>query len=217
LLALLAACKTVGPDPNRAIAPTAAKPAEGALVATGPNLPPVGAKWTFSTDGSQVAFERLPNGTLGGRAVAKLQGADGEVSQFDLATANWVATMDRSGNKPRSADPDSGNSNWPMFAGKEWTAVATYHDHTQNRAWAGRTTYWKVEAEEEVAVPAGTFKTLRLQSQPGRGDGTLTTLWYAPDIGLNVKRHNQRTSSHYRGASDRRERVLVSYEPPPAR
>ena len=207
----LAACKTTGPDPNRAIAPTATEPPPGALVAEAWTKPPVGAKWVFSTDGEVSTSERLPDGTHGGRRVLRIAGSDGGMNLFDPDTGNWIATLDDRGIELRSAAPDIGDNNWPLFAGKTWTAEFTYRNRDPSFTIDGMTTFWRVEAEEEVTVPAGTFKTLRLQSRPGHRNAVLITRWYAPELGLNVKRHYQRTNRHYRGASDVFERVLVSY------
>ena len=72
-----------------------------------------------------------------------------------------------------------------------------------------------MEAEETVTVPAGTFKTLRIQSAPGKYNGWIITRWYAPELGLTVKRHSQRTSEHRLGSSEVFERVVTAVELPP--
>lgn len=212
----LAGCKTTGPDPNRTIAPAAIQPAAGALVAESWKKPPVGAKWTVSIDGEVSTNERLSDGTYQGRDVVRVSTADNGLALFDPDTGNWIATLDDRGIELRSATPDSGDNAWPLFAGKEWTAEFTYRNQDPSFTIDGMTTFWQVEAEEQVTVPAGTFKTLRLQSRPGHRNAVLITRWYAPELGLNVKRHHQRTNRHYRGASDVVERVLVSYSMPEA-
>ena len=55
---------------------------------------------------------------------------------------------------------------------------------------------------------------MRIQSGPGKGVGFKETHWYAPELGITVKRKYERTSNHYRGGGGARETVLVSFKRP---
>jgi hypothetical protein len=47
---------------------------------------------------------------------------------------------------------------------------------------------WTVAARETITVPAGTFETLRLDREPIENSVHVETRWFAPSIGLIVKR-----------------------------
>lgn len=74
---------------------------------------------------------------------------------------------------------------WPLEVGKEGKSTAVLRRASGDaRLKAGITVdvTWAVEAEEEVAVPAGTFRTLRIIVRlTGPGYKGSNTLWYAPE------------------------------------
>jgi hypothetical protein len=112
------------------------------------------------------------------------------------------------------ADPGSG----PVEIGEDWITLGpwTGEDPLPLPLEPGRTTSdttaagWRVEAEEEVEVPAGTFRSLRCAL---RTRESVSVLWIAPEVGV-IK--------EVQGTPDRRpeiERVLVdwSFRPRPPR
>jgi hypothetical protein len=131
---------------------------------------------------------------------------------YDKRTGNWIATV-RDGKERFSVSPDSGTFSWPLWVGKSWLATFAYYDRVRGRSWSPVDTWWKVTAYEDVTVPAGTFKALRLESSPGTNNATQETLWYAPDARLVVKRIYERTSGHYLGYG-KFTTELVRYERP---
>lgn len=162
-------------------------------------FPAPGTKWVIrSTDhtGAETTatITALGDGTYEGKPVYRV--SDGvDVLVFDKATHSWVATL--RGDKERfSASPHDGSGSSPLWVGKTWPASFTYYDRERGRSFSGVTLWWKVAAHEDVTVPAGTFKALRLE---GSNPFSSTTLWYAPSIKLIVKRVFERQSSHYLG------------------
>jgi CHAT domain-containing protein len=69
---------------------------------------------------------------------------------------------------------------------------------------------WRVEAYEDVTVPAGTFRAFRLT---GRNPANFTTLWYAADLKIIVKESHERLGRHHLGPG-KTVHELVQYAPP---
>jgi hypothetical protein len=88
---------------------------------------------------------------------------------------------------------------WPLEVGRRWTATYAAEDPTRKQKWDRVQEHWAVTAYEDVTVPAGTFKTFRLESTPGEGSGVRKILWYAPEINLFVKRQSERGPRHFLG------------------
>jgi len=132
-----------------------------------------------------------------GRAVFGISnGVD--LQLFDKTTRNWIATL-RNGEERSSARPDGGEFLWPLWVGKSWTATFGFYNHEAGRNWSSVQNRWKVTAYEDITVPAGTFKTLRIESSPGINSAAKRTVWYSPEHGLIVKRIYERTNDHYLG------------------
>ncbi len=134
------------------------------------------------------------------------------VRVFDKATGNWLATL-RDGKERFAAAPDDGTFSWPLWVGKSWMASYTYYDRERGRSWDPVVSWWKVAAYEDVIVPAGMFKALRLESSPGTNNSTRTTSWYSPEARIVIKRIYERTADHYLG-SGKFTTELVRYERP---
>jgi hypothetical protein len=85
---------------------------------------------------------------------------------------------------------------FPLRVGDAYSFVHEYHRKSDEQVW-GRTHYdMKVVGWEDVTVPAGTFRALRIEGiGVGRGmRGTQarpfehrTTIWYAPEVNRKVK------------------------------
>lgn len=178
-------------------------------------FPTPGTKWvtrTVNQDGaaSTTAFTVLEEDLYEGKPVYRIQfGRD--ISIYDKATRNWIVTL-RDRTERFKASPDDGTFFWPLWVGKWWRASYTYYNHVQGRSWSPVEFTWEVKAYEEVKVPAGTFKAFRIESSPGRNAATFTTLWYAPEIKLIVKRISERTSDHYLGPG-KSLTELIEYRP----
>ncbi len=119
------------------------------------------------------------------------------VALHDPASFGMLATLDRSGKPQLSFDPPV-NYPWPLEVGKTWST-----NHTVTVYASGSTRPFrivgKVEAQENITVPAGTFKTYCLRWVNDMGE--IETRWIGPGDGIaTVRRHVERPATHPRGA-----------------
>jgi hypothetical protein len=91
--------------------------------------------------------------------------------------------------------------------GKSWTNTFRYTNHQRGRT-VNVVGVWRVEAYEDITVPAGTFRVFRVSYRDGATD---VIHWWSPELGISVKEHHQRTEQHAGGAGTR-ERELVSHD-----
>ena len=159
-------------------------------------FPPPATRWISrsvdQTGGSYlVTYTVLDPGSFQGRPGFRVADNVG-VQFFDRASRNWFATVVRE--KERSgATPHHGSLAWPLEVGKSWSAVYQFRDNLRNLRFNRIQTAWRVAAEEDVTVPAGTFEALRLE---GGNVGNAWTLWYAPAVRLVVKDIHERKAGH---------------------
>ena len=91
--------------------------------------------------------------------------------------------------------PYEANYDWPLFVGKSWTSEAQVTNHDRNQTFEEKLVY-TVEAFEEITVPAGTFKTFRIQFvTPEQRE----VRWYEPKLGMEIKRDWERYATHRSG------------------
>ncbi len=162
-------------------------------------FPPTGSRWiTRSLDqagGSHLTtYTVLEPGSFQGRPGFRVSDDVG-VQFFERAGRNWFATVVRE--KERSgATPHHGTFAWPLEVGKSWSSVYQYRDNLRNFRFNRIEAAWRVAAEEDVTVPAGTFKALRLD---GSNNSNAWTTWYAPAVRLVVKEIHERKANHPSG------------------
>lgn len=168
--------------------------------------PKPGTVFWYDTDPTAPSHKRERHTVLAdaspfqGTPTLRIQGPE-FIMLYDRRSGNLIGPLNSDGSKSFDLSPNHGNYEWPLTVGKRWVSTYDYTDYSTNRTWHGVQTFWKVEAEEIVTVPAGTFKTLRLQSSPGEKNGTRRTRWYAPSIGAVVKNITERSANHYLGQS----------------
>jgi hypothetical protein len=136
-----------------------------------------------------------------------LQGLDSteeEETRFSVGGAPGRPFVNQSGGFDPASGPTSQGDGWLVIS--PWTG----EDRLPQPLEVGRsgppgaagTPGWTVEAEEEVEVPAGRFRTLRCTL---RTPSSVSTLWIAPGVGVVKESH---------GAPRRRpeiERVLLRW------
>jgi hypothetical protein len=85
---------------------------------------------------------------------------------------------------------------YPMKVGKTVSREVRLTLHAQNRVIPFKAN-WKVEAYEDVTVPAGTFKAFRVSYEDT--NGTQGTWWNNAENGIFVKWSARRSSKHPQG------------------
>ena len=185
-------------------------------VAESPAATPAGTVMTFhrKSSGSLGTFDgpvvwTISHGSWEGRP-AVIQTARLGGSAFDPKTHANMANLDAEGKASMVFDPPVGYQ-WPLQVGKTWTSK-----HTVTTPATGRSVplevNWKVEALEDVTVPAGTFKAFKVVTTNNFGE--VETRWTAPAAGIpTAKRLVTRPASHPQGAGEL-EAVLLSHVPP---
>lgn len=172
-------------------------PAGTPKVAT--KFPAQGTKWrthATGTDGSDTTYTltALGDDTHEGKPVFKV--SDGvDIYVFDKATHSWIANL-RDGKERFSASPHDGSGSTELWVGKSWMASYTYYDRERGRSFSNVTYWWKVTAFKDATVPAGTFKAFKIE---GSNPYSSFVTWYAPDLGVTVKRIYERNAGNYLG------------------
>jgi hypothetical protein len=95
---------------------------------------------------------------------------------------------------------------WPIEVGKTWTKKYTITIHATKQTIPFEVRQ-KVEAYEDVTVPAGTFKAFKVVTSDTLGSENIN--WFSPELGIFVKTTLRRTAKHPAGAGTR-ETELVS-------
>jgi hypothetical protein len=174
--------------------------------------PPLGSTWTstrvntgsYGTGTAQVVTRRGERAWQGKPAIT-FEAQDGTIVA-NPADANWYAIVAPNGQPVFSWDPPVGPV-FPMEVGKTWVARTRITNHMANVTVPVEAT-WKVEAYEDVTVPAGTFRTFRVAYVDNMGNSEV--YWMSPELHmLFVKAVMTRTAAHRLGPGTR-EQQLVS-------
>lgn len=179
--------------------------------ADGPVFSPVGSSWTYELRDSgsfgsakrQVTNKSVGEQTWQGRKYRGLEIAEG-TRLSNPVTGEWVAVV-KGDAAIVTYDPPIGYD-WPLTVGKTFTRNFRVTNHVRKQTTDVQATF-KVEAYEEVTVPAGTFKTFKIVYADSTGFESVN--WFNPDGAGWVKIRSQRTSKHSAGPGTR-ERDLVS-------
>jgi hypothetical protein len=165
--------------------------------------PPVGTSWErMQTDtGSYGSGSSKSNGLRGertwqGKKVMTYELANGTV--FTEADGAWIGIF--KGDTPVITWDPPLNWQYPLTVGKSWTREPRITIHAAKRTIPYKEEQ-KVEAYEDVTVPAGTFRTFKVRSISSLGDDNL--IWFSPEMGVFVKVLNTRTAKHSQGPGTR--------------
>ena len=91
---------------------------------------------------------------------------------------------------------------WPLKVGRQWRNVYTV-EKPQKESSSDRDNRVVVTRLEEVTVPAGKFKTFKIEIYSSYSGELLSERWYSPKVKFYVKYINY--------GSSRRERELISF------
>ena len=159
-------------------------------------------------------FTVLENGLYGGKSVYRVEAGsvavvydgksvrlvalDGEISLYDAANRCQLATL-RNGKEVVRYSPHNGIFSSPLWVGKKWIHLFRTIDQAGKTSETIRMPH-QVQAYEDVTVPTGTFKALKIHttgdSESTRRPGIVIlwgtdlddeTVWYAPELKLVVK------------------------------
>jgi len=176
--------------------------------------PPLGSTFTYSqsstgsfgsgtTQVTQKVTERVWEGkrmtAVGSQTGTVLINADG-------ATPAMLGPNDA---PLLSFDPPMGND-YPLVVDKTWTKSCQMTVGASKQTMPLDNTF-KIEAYEEVTVPAGKFKTFKIIYSNSVGEEF--TSWLIPELGQSAKRVLKRSAKYPRGLGTREEE-LVSYTIP---
>lgn len=175
-------------------------------------FPQEGTNWVYSSKThvgarTTMTFTALGETTFNGKVYYRV-GAGLDDLLYDKPTGNLAAGL-RMGKEVMTMGPHDGTFAFPLHVGKSWVARYAFHDRIRGFSHDPVEVNWKVEEYEEVAVPAGTFKAFKLKSSIAPANA-FTTLWYAPELHLMVKRIDERTARHPLGY-ERRVTEMTEY------
>lgn len=173
--------------------------------------PPLGSTWTnartdtgsFGSATARVTIKRGQREWQGKQVLAFENPATAIVATME--DGNWIAMLSPGGQPIVSWDPPLGWQH-PLEVGKTATKDMRVTTHA-NGSTVSYVATWKVEAVEDVTVPAGTFKCFRI----GYSDtlGNQDTYWTSPELnGIFVKSIQTRTASHQAGPGTRRTELV---------
>jgi hypothetical protein len=130
----------------------------------------------------------------------KLMGTIESPQLVILATADggWATMLSADGKPILSYEPPL-DYDWPLVVGKTWTKSYKMTVHAKNQIFPFEDTY-KVEAYEDVTVPAGTFKAFRISLS---STGAQDVYWFAPELGIFAKQSLRRTDKSGYGPGTR--------------
>lgn len=184
-------------------------------------------QWVAAPEGSAFVYHRKSAGSYGvydgpvswtvgrrdwnGQPLTSWASTTHGAQLLDPKTNGVVVQLNRKGEPTFAFDPPIAND-WPLALGKSWTSVHRMTMFTPPGS-SSLTMQFKVEALEDVTVPAGTFRAYKIVSTTSFGE--VEQVWTAPAQGIaTVKRIADRPASHPLGAGHL-EGVLTSRATPP--
>jgi hypothetical protein len=165
--------------------------------------PPVGATWSYQVTNtgsfgtaSKVTLPlRMGEASFEGSTVARTESPTGATLQ-SRQTGGVIALVGPQGRTAMRYDPPLGYD-WPLEVGKTWTQDLKLS--VGSASPVPMKAQWKVEAYEDVTVPAGTFKAWRVSFTDNFG--YKQTNWSVAEFGVVAKRVNERAASHPQGGA----------------
>jgi hypothetical protein len=191
-----------------------------ALVSGGCAIAPKAERWVGPPLGTTYTLTRTDSGSYGSgtsQITIKVNESMWEGKQVKAfaspegvlllnADAAWIAVLGPDDKPMVTWDPPIGPE-FPLEVGKTWTKSyrATAHAVKQTFPFDSA---WKIEAYEDVTLPAGTFKAFKIGYSDTLGNESM--MWYMPELGFVAKRIDKRTAK-YRAGPGTRESELISY------
>ena len=191
-----------------------------AVLSNGCATSPKAERWVSAPPGSTFTISRSDTGSYGsgtaqitykstermwdGKRVTAFASQEGVL--LINADGAWIAVLGPDDKPILSFDPPIGYE-YPLEVGKTWTKSYRVTVHPTKQTMPFDTT-WKVEAYEDVSLPAGKFKAFRISYSGTLGEEFM--MWSIPELGFNGKRIDKRTAKWPSGPGTR-ESELISY------
>lgn len=147
---------------------------------------------SFGTGVRQMQVQ-LDEGVLDGRKLYRFSTPNGATLRTDTAVAAILGPADK---VLMRYEPPLGPG-WPFEVGRSMTQDLMLTTADGNRH--PMTASWKIEAYEDVTVPAGTFKAWRITMADNFGFRTV--IWSVPERIGTVKQFRERSASHPQGGA----------------
>jgi hypothetical protein len=169
--------------------------------------PPLNSTWVTAqqNSGSYGSGTKEIAGSRGERMWQGKQYLTFEGEQTILAGSDGAFHMFVKGDTPIITFNPPARWDYPLEVGKSWKKTYTTTNHVTKQD----VTYdvaQKVEAYEDVTVPAGTFKAFKIKSSDTLGNEN--TIWIAPELGIFIKQHLVRTAKHSAGPGTRQTELI---------
>jgi hypothetical protein len=189
-----------------ACATTATEPAAGTPRLEKLSRPAAGSSWVIDHKASGSYGSGSGTSTIRSEGDQDFQGrkywtysVDGsDLSHYDAEGRTVGRTVN--GAVRETSDPGFQSFAWPLHVGRSWVHSFRFTDHAAGRSFDVVRFWSKVEAYEDVATPAGTFKAFRIVHD---NQSVQLTNWWSPDLALVVKSKAERKSTYYAGAGTR--------------
>ena len=159
--------------------------------------PPLGSTLSFRTtstgsfgSGTRESTSKVTERMWEGKRMIAFVSPTGTLLETDDGTGAFVAMLGPDDKPIISWDPPA-TYNWPLEVGKTWTKSYRMTIHPKNQTISYDNTV-KVEAYEDVTVPAGTFKVFKVSSSSTLGE---SVQWFSPELGVFVKNIQKRPAN----------------------
>jgi len=173
-------------------------------------FPPLGSAYTTSQSntgsygsGSSQITSKIIERMWEGKRMTAFASPTGTI--LANADGSWSAMLGPDDKAIMSWDPPI-MFDFPLEVGKTWTKSYRVTLHAAKQTipfdYSG-----KVEAYEEVTVPAGAFKAFKIITSDTLGNENV--IWYSPELGIWIKSLMKRTAK-YPGGPGTRESQVVS-------
>jgi hypothetical protein len=120
------------------------------------------------------------------------------------SSEGWMAILAPDDKPIFTWDPPIGYD-WPLEVGKTSTKSYRITIHPRNQTIPFDNTN-KIEAYEDVTVPAGTFKVFKISSSDTLGNENIA--WFSPELGFFIKQTQKRTDKNPSGPGTRETEVI---------
>jgi len=159
--------------------------------------PPLGSTLSFRTistgsfgSGTRESTSKVTERMWEGKQMIAFVSPTGTLLESADETGAFVAMLGPDDKPIISWDPPA-TYNWPLEVGKTWTKSYRMTIHPKNQTISYDNTV-KVEACEDVTVPAGIFKVFKVSSSSTLGE---SVQWFSPELGVFVKQIQKRPAN----------------------